>query len=69
MPPKTSQPGPWESLSIIVLLAHRRWPDLEKWLGSQAVVTHTFNPSTPEERQTDFSEFKASLVYRVSSKM
>ena len=33
------------------------------------MVVHTFNPSTWEaEEGADFCEFKASLVYRVSSR-
>jgi hypothetical protein len=32
------------------------------------VVAHTFNPSTPEAKAGGFSEFEASLVYRVSSR-
>ena len=32
------------------------------------VVTHTFNPRTLEARQVDLCEFKANLVYRVSSR-
>jgi hypothetical protein len=32
------------------------------------VVAHAFNPSTWEAEAGCFSEFKASLVYRVSSK-
>ena len=33
-------------------------------------VLHTFNPSTPKaERQEDVCEFKASLVYLVSSRI
>ena len=32
----------------------------------QAVVAHTFNPSTGEAEAGDLSEFKGSLVYRVS---
>jgi hypothetical protein len=32
------------------------------------VVVHAFNPSTWEAEAGGFSEFKASLVYRVSSR-
>jgi hypothetical protein len=32
------------------------------------VVVHAFNPSTREAEAGRFSEFKASLVYKVSSK-
>jgi hypothetical protein len=32
------------------------------------VVVHDFNPSTTEQKQVDLCEFKASLVYRVSSR-
>jgi hypothetical protein len=35
---------------------------------SWAVVAHTFNPSTWEAEAGGFLEFKASLVYRVSSR-
>jgi hypothetical protein len=35
----------------------------------QAVVAHTFNPSNLGGRGRQISEFKASLVYRVSSKI
>jgi hypothetical protein len=31
-----------------------------------AVVAHTFNPSTWDERQVEFLEFKASLISRLS---
>jgi hypothetical protein len=31
-------------------------------------VVHAFNPSTQRQRQTDFCEFEASLVYRLSSR-
>lgn len=31
------------------------------------MVTHTFNPSTQEERQLDLYEFKARLFYIASS--
>jgi hypothetical protein len=34
----------------------------------RAVVAHAFNPSTWEAEAGRFSEFKASLVYRVSSR-
>jgi hypothetical protein len=34
-----------------------------------AVVVHAFNPSTWEVEAGRISEFKASLVYRVSSRM
>jgi hypothetical protein len=33
-----------------------------------AVVVHTFNPSTPES-EVGGIEFKASLIYRVSSRI
>jgi hypothetical protein len=32
------------------------------------VVTHAFNPSTREAEAVGFSEFEASLIYRVSSR-
>ena len=32
------------------------------------VVVHAYNPSAPEQRQADLCEFKATLVYRVSSR-
>jgi hypothetical protein len=32
------------------------------------VVVHTFNPSTWEAEAGGFSEFEASLVYKVSSR-
>jgi hypothetical protein len=32
------------------------------------VVAHTFNPSTWEAEAGRYSEFKANLVYRVSSR-
>ena len=35
--------------------------------GSQAVVIQVFHPSTPEAEAEDLCEFKASLVYKVSS--
>jgi hypothetical protein len=38
-----------------------------KMPASWAVVAHTFNPSIGRQRQVDFFEFEASLVYRVSS--
>jgi hypothetical protein len=34
----------------------------------EAVMAHTFNPSTWEAEAGEISEFKASLVYRVSSR-
>jgi hypothetical protein len=37
-----------------------------------AVLVHTFNPKMPlnqKQRQVDFCEFEASLIYRVSSRM
>ena len=34
----------------------------------RVVVVHTFNPSTGRQRQVDLCEFKASLVYRASSR-
>jgi hypothetical protein len=37
---------------------------IESW----AVVVHALNPSTQESRGRGISEFKASLVYRVSSR-
>jgi hypothetical protein len=37
-------------------------------IWSQAVVAHAFNPSTWEAEAGGFPEFKASLVYRVSSR-
>jgi hypothetical protein len=40
--------------------------DIENETYSQAVVAHTFNPSTQRQRQADLCEFKASLVYRGS---
>jgi hypothetical protein len=33
------------------------------------VVAHTFNPTTPRGRGRWTSEFKASLVYRMSSRI
>jgi hypothetical protein len=33
------------------------------------MVSYTFNPSTQEAEADDLFEFKASLVYRTSSKM
>jgi hypothetical protein len=35
---------------------------------SWAVVAHAFNPSTQEAEAGGFSEFEASLVYKVSSR-
>jgi hypothetical protein len=32
------------------------------------VVAHTFNPSTQEAEEANFSEFEATLVNRVSSR-
>jgi hypothetical protein len=37
--------------------------------SSQALVAHTPNPSTWETEAGGFSEFEASLVYRVSSRI
>ena len=36
-----------------------------RWPG---VVAHTFNPSTGKQRQEDFCEFKASLIYLMNSR-
>ena len=46
---------------------HMWIPDTET-RSSRAVVAHAFNPSTLGGRGRQISEFKASLVYRVSSK-
>jgi hypothetical protein len=40
---------------------------MRKEKQSQAVVVHAFNPST-QEAHVHLCEFKASLVYRVSSR-
>jgi hypothetical protein len=37
-------------------------------ISSRAVVAHTFDPSTWGGRGRQISEFKASLVYRMSSR-
>ena len=36
--------------------------------GSRAVVARAFNTSRGRQRQADLSEFKASLLYKVSSR-
>ena len=35
---------------------------------SQAVVAHLLNPALGRQRQTDYCEFEANLVYRASSR-
>jgi hypothetical protein len=40
-----------------------------KYANSPGVVVHAFNPSTQEAEAGGFSEFEASLVYRVSSRI
>ena len=41
---------------------------MKRVIGSQAVVVHTLIPVLGRQKQADLCEFKASLVYRVSSR-
>lgn len=50
-------PNPGKTISL-------RWVCLG-WV----VVAHTFNPSIGRHRQVDLCEFKASLIYRASSRI
>jgi hypothetical protein len=56
------------SMSSEARKTESRMADMKISYFSQAVLTHAFNPSTWEGEAGRFSEFEASLVYRVSSR-